>query len=77
MDAVHPLTAYRARQSPPLSQRDLAQLLGVSRETVWRWETGERMPDPDFLPQITEKTGVSAQELRPDLAEIMKSEAAE
>lgn len=60
-----------------MSREDLARLLGVSRETVWRWEMGERKPDADLLPLIAKKTGVLAHELRPDLAQIMQSEAAE
>ena len=71
MDGVHPLAAYRARQVPPLSQRDLARLLNVSRETIWRWETGARMPDPHKIPLITAKTGIPGPQLRPDLAEMM------
>jgi len=56
MEAVHPLTAYRAEHN--LTPAGLARLLGVSRATVHRWETGERKPSRDKLPVIKEKTGI-------------------
>lgn len=71
MEATHPLRAYRDAQQPKLSQRELAELLGVTVATVSRWETGERQPEPERLSIITEKTGIPARELRPDLAEQM------
>lgn len=67
MENIHPLKAYRDSQEPKLSQADLARLLGVGRPTVHRWETGTRKPDVELLPTITEKTGIPARELRPDL----------
>lgn len=63
----HPLMSYR--EAHGLSQAELADTLSVSRMTVWRWEKGERQPDPDKLSDITAKTGIPARELRPDLAE--------
>jgi DNA-binding transcriptional regulator YiaG len=56
MEAVHPLKAYRETNN--LKPADLARLLGVSRATVHRWETGERKPSRDKLPVIKEKTGI-------------------
>lgn len=67
MQNVHPLKAYRSRQK--LTQRGLAALLGVARETVGRWETGDRKTDRNLLTAISAKTGIPAKELRPDLAE--------
>ncbi len=69
---VHPLKAFRENQQPPLSQGDLATLLGVARETVTRWESGARKIETDLLPQVAEKTGIPKRELRPDLAEVMR-----
>lgn len=62
----NPLKAFRERES--LSQDDLAKLIGVTRETVTRWENGTRKPDEDKLPTIAEKTGIQPSEMRPDLA---------
>lgn len=67
---IHPLKAYRERQSPPLSQDQLAALLGVSRVTITRWESGRRKLEGDLLPLVAEKTGIAPAELRPDLAEL-------
>lgn len=68
MERIHPLKAYRERQAPPLTQNQLAELLGVSTATISRWETGIRKVDPDLLPSVAEKTGIAPVELRPDLA---------
>lgn len=69
MQAVHPLRTYRETQTPRLSQAGLASKLGVARLTVLRWETGERKIDPSLIPTVTERTGIPAKELRPDLIE--------
>jgi transcriptional regulator with XRE-family HTH domain len=71
MESTHPLKAYRERQVPPLTQDQLADLLGVSKAVVSRWEAGERQPGKEIIPIITEKTGIPARELRPDLAALM------
>jgi DNA-binding XRE family transcriptional regulator len=68
---AHPLRRYRA-QHDNMPQVELAKLLGVSRMTVIRWETGRRKPKPSQVAQISEKTGISARELRPDLAEMLE-----
>lgn len=69
---AHPLKAFRERQTPPLTQTALAELLGVSRASVCRWESGERMPDEDLLPTISEKTGIAPGDLRPDLVRALQ-----
>jgi len=40
---------YQARKAKGFSQEDLAELIGVSRQAVSKWETGEAMPDMDKL----------------------------
>lgn len=67
----HPLKSYRDSQQPPMSQQALADLLNVDRLTVHRWETNKRKPGPEHLPKITEKTGIPARDLRPDLVELL------
>lgn len=69
----HPLKSYRMKQEPRLSQGQLADLLGVTRTTVARWETGARKVDQELVPKISEATGIAPAELRPDLAELLKS----
>jgi transcriptional regulator with XRE-family HTH domain len=71
MEQIHPLKAFRENQKPPLSQEQLANLLGVSRVTVTRWESGTRRVDDDLLPRVSEKTGIPTAVLRPDMAELM------
>ena len=69
MTNVHPLRAFRLAQDPPLSIAQLADLLGVGRPTVFRWETGARKIDERFIHAVSEKTGIPARDLRPDLVE--------
>ena len=77
MDCTHPLKQFRERQSPPLTQDQLADLLGVSKASVSRWEAGIRRIDEELLPRVVEKTGIAPSELRPDLADLMAQGTAE
>ena len=36
---------YRARKNTGLSQEEVAEQLGVSRQTISKWETDETLPD--------------------------------
>lgn len=67
MEASHPLKAYREAHTPKLSQAALAAMLGVARLTVLRWEAGQRKIEKWKLPDVVEKTGIPAKDLRPDL----------
>lgn len=75
MEAIHPLKKFRTDQDPPLSRKALADLLGVDRQTIYRWETAKRKPEGDDLKKVIEKTGIPARELRPDLVELLGSAA--
>lgn len=66
MDAPRPLRelkTYRQEHEPPLSRSALAKSLGVSRQTVHRWEEGKRRPDKRYVPTLSEMTGVPILEL--------------
>ena len=47
------------RKAMGLSQEDLAQLTGVSRQSVTKWETGQSAPDLDRLVEVADVLGVS------------------
>jgi transcriptional regulator with XRE-family HTH domain len=51
------------RRRKGLTQEDLARLLGVSRITIARWETGQRFPTTEQLIKLSEILGVSPEEL--------------
>lgn len=75
MTDVHPLKAWRDRQDPPLTLDEAAKQFGVAKSTVSRWETGARDLEEDYLRSVSEKTGIPAAVLRPDLAELFQPAA--
>lgn len=48
------------RKKAGLSQLDLADLLGVSRQSVSKWETGESNPEITKIPPLAKAFGVTA-----------------
>lgn len=56
------------RKKAGLSQLDLADRLGVSRQSVSKWETGEANPDVTKIPLLVKEFGVSADWLLSDEA---------
>lgn len=72
MNPTHPLTRYRHTFEPPMSQLALAREVGVGAPTIQRWESGTRKVDVDLLGRVTSVTGISARELRPDLAQLFE-----
>lgn len=54
---------FRLRSEKKLSQDELAQALGVSRQSVSKWENGASVPELDKLVQMSELFGVSLDEL--------------
>lgn len=51
------------RKRRVLSQRDLANKTGLSRETICRIETGKLEPSPDTIRKIALALGVRPEEL--------------
>jgi len=51
------------RRARGLSQVDLGEVLGVTRQTVYNWETGQAWPSAEMLPRIAEALGCSIGEL--------------
>ncbi len=68
---AHPLRLWRFKVG--LSLEQLANLLGTTKVIIWRWETGERKIGYASLPEVVRKTGISAAQLRPDLAELLRA----
>ncbi|MBQ6197323.1 MAG: helix-turn-helix domain-containing protein [Lachnospiraceae bacterium] len=57
-----------SRKRAGMSQIDLADALGVSRQSVSRWETGETNPEIGKLPQLAEVLHVTTDWLLSDAA---------
>lgn len=51
------------RKDKGIGQQELAEVLGVSFQSVSKWETGVTMPDISLLPDIAEYFNVSVDEL--------------
>lgn len=51
------------RKARGLSQEELAEALGVSRQAVSKWESGQSSPDLDKIVQLSEYFGVSTDHL--------------
>ncbi len=46
---------YQYRKEKGLSQEELGNIIGVSRQAIYKWEAGERMPDLDNLISLCEE----------------------
>jgi transcriptional regulator with XRE-family HTH domain len=65
-----------ARKAAGFSQERLAEVVGVERSTVMRWECGETTPQPWARPKIARALGISDQalfELLDEPADLPKS----
>ena len=60
----------RLRKRQGMSQEELAERLGVSRQAVSRWELGSTLPDVPNLRKLSELFGVSADDLIRDDREL-------
>ena len=61
LPGAHALARARARAD--LTQRDLAELLGVSTRAVRKWEKGQSIPSHRRLPAMALCLGISEDEL--------------
>lgn len=53
----------RLRETAQLTQKDLAQAVGVTDKAVSKWETGRGLPDISLLDPLAKALGVSLAEL--------------
>lgn len=65
MTSEHPLKAYRAATGATLDV--LSAKIGVHKTTLMRWENGEVPVPTERFSIIESVTGVSRQQLRPDI----------
>ena len=74
---------YKWRNRNKVSQEDFAKLIGVTRQTVIKWEGGEAMPQSDKLQKISETIDVGLDQLMVDvkndqaMAEVAADEVAQ
>lgn len=61
---------YTCRTRAKLSQEELAEQVGVSRQAVSRWECGDNVPEPGKLLMLARLFGVTADWLLDDSAEM-------
>lgn len=54
---------YTLRTARKMSQGDLAEALGISRQSISKWETGTAVPEIDNLVRLSEIFGITLDEL--------------
>lgn len=64
----HVLSRYRVANG--ITQMQVAKAVGLSHVTISQFESGQRKLSPTVIGRIADATGISARELRPDLAAI-------
>ena len=57
------ITMKAARVNAGLTQKKIAELLGVSSVTYWKWETGQSEPKFSKHQQFCEICGVKSEDL--------------
>ncbi len=65
LNASEPLSARmrRFREQSGLSRAELADRTGLSRPTIWAWESGKSIPRQSNLETLAQVLGISTQEL--------------
>ena len=56
---------YKSRTAKNISQDDLAEKVGVSRQIISKWETGLVQPKADKLPLLCKALGIGVEVLMP------------
>lgn len=51
------------RNEAKLTQKELAQKIGISDKTISKWETGKSLPDISYLESLCDSLGISMNEL--------------
>ena len=66
---------YKLRTESNLTQKDLANILGVSDKAVSKWETGEAMPRVKTLKNIADCFSVTYEDLLSQTEELKTNES--
>ena len=53
------ITLAAARRNARLTQKEVADILGVSNKTICSWENGKSFPDPQQIDMLCELYGTS------------------
>ena len=68
---------YNLRKDKKISQEELANILGVSRQTISKWETGESTPDFDKIVPLCEYFKITSDELLSGKKDIIEADKTE
>jgi len=63
------ITIQKERAARGMSQEQLAELVGVSRQAVSKWEVGDAVPDTDKLIPLARALGITVDELLGNIPE--------
>ena len=65
----------KIRKNNNLSQEQLAEILGISRQAISKWESGSAYPEMEKIIQLCEKFNVNIDDLlNKDIGEIISEE---
>lgn len=53
----------QCRKEKNMTQRELAEILGISDKTISKWETGKGLPEAGYMVPLAEALGISVNEL--------------
>lgn len=73
LENQNPVRAFRLSQTPTLKLEVLANRIGTTKANLSRIETGKQVVSEALLPKLVAETGIPADVLRPDLAELFAS----
>lgn len=68
---------YKFRKEKGISQEELANKIGVSRQAVYKWETGERIPDITNLNALCMEFNKSIEDFIEGAEYLIKNESSE
>lgn len=68
---------YKFRKEKGISQEELANKIGVSRQAVYKWETGERIPDITNLNALCEEFDKRLEDFIEGAEHLVKNEMSE